>query len=389
MGRTKETVAPRTLLRRGLAALAAAAALSPLAAGAEPAPPPPGAAAVVMLASRSEEETSRLVIGALEAQLSDLPVLFHVSWVPSLPFDAGLQRALAADEASRLSAMATFWLDPQSPGRLLLFLRDPAGDLLLARELESGAAMAETLALVVRSTVLVLLEDPDGRAALLGSRDWTAAPTAEPPLAGAAEGAGGPAAEAGPPPPAPPPEPVPSEPPARRRLFVDLGYRLDVWSETAPAVHGIGIGLEVRLVDELRLRLDFAYVFPFEAERPGVTIALQRYPVRLAARYGGAVGPVGLAGLAGLGVDVVTEDVRAQAPMVVDGDGPEVEVDLVLAFVVEVPLVSWLSLSATVGIAVPFNRVDYAVEEEDGEQGLLASLPVRPTFGLGLSAGAL
>jgi hypothetical protein len=342
---------------------------------------------VVMVAEREEEEAARQVIHAVEAQLSDLPVVFHVSWIAALPASLAEQRAIALREAARLNARAVFWLGGEGAPSLFLTLADAREDVL-RRSLESSAAFAENLALILRGVVQLIDAEPDSRAALLESSTWTRVAPAQATPANA-EGAGSPVEEAAPAvSPAPPPPPAaPPAPTPRRRLALHLGYELALWSRQVTTLHGLDLALEVRLVRELWLFARYHLVLPSVITTDELELTLRRHPIIVGARYSWDLGRVTLGGSAALALDVVTEELELSAQLRAAGDGPELEVGARLLLELSVELLSWLSLDVGLGLVLPFNRVDYAFDDRDGEVELLSSFALRPIMHVGLRAG--
>jgi hypothetical protein len=345
-----------------------------------------------MLASREDEALSRAVIRAVEAQLSDLPVAFHVSWVARMPGDVESQVGLAGDEATRIGALAVFFCDALPPERVSLYVAAPTGGDLLRRRLEPSSAYAETLALIVRATVEVLLEEPEGGAALLEASAWQQA--GGPPAAGASEAS-----------PLRPQERPPAARPddgsgqdaqvrtpavaARRRLAAGAAYQLEMWSRDRLAVHGIAVELDVRLWDGLHAMARYVFVFPFGASRDGVDIELSRHPIAVGLRYCYPIGIVELIGSMALVVDPVGDQVAVEEPMSEVEHSGEIEVGLLPGFELAVRPLRWLRPFIALGVAVPFTRVEYAIEQGPETRPVLTSWAARPWLMVGLSAVVL
>lgn len=342
---------------------------------------------VVMIADGEDEDTARQVIRAVEAQLSDLPVVFHVSWVATQRGQLAEQLANARREADRLNARAVFWLGAGDAPALFLSIDDETDDVL-RRSLEDSTAFAENLALIVRGVVQLLDVEPDSRAALLESPAWTTTqpppPQPQPPQAepernepgDSAETTTDVAAESR----------APAEPERRRRLSIHLGYQVDFWSTNIIAQHTIALSLQVRLYRELRLILGTQVVFPATLSSPDVELQLRRHPIHLGLRYDHDLGRISLGGSLGFVIDIIGEEVDLSPDFVEAGDGTEVEVGLQALFHIDIELITWLSLELGLGATLPFNRVDYAYDRQSDQVELLSSFALRPIVLLGLVA---
>jgi hypothetical protein len=375
---------------------AALAALTPQAGAAqEPGPGSelePAPIAVVMVASRSEEARSLQVIHALEAQLSDLPVVFHVTWVSE--HDAALpgQRDVAAREAARLGATAVFW-SPRLPAeRLYLLLSSGAGQRVLVRALEGESANTEAVALIVRGAVSAVLEASRSRAdaasAFAASSAWAAAPaTAAGPATRPA--AAPPTAELAPPPEeaqAAPPDRVPRR---RSRLTLAAGYALSLWSRDDPAIHGFSVALEGRLPFGLTLDLGLVLGEPVGGEAEGVELELLRFPIELGVGYRHLFRRAALSGTVAVGLTPFVKRVSAAEGMEVVSRGADLDVSLRPSVAVDVRLVAQLNARVAFGLEIPLTPVSYLVEVGSQTSDVLVTWPVRPFFVVGLSLGVL
>jgi hypothetical protein len=250
---------------------------------------------VLYLAPLQQEARARELAEAVESQLSDLRARLRLAW--SAPVGGSLDAWLrAARQAARSEqAAAVFWTRQQ---RLYVAFVDRAGQelRLLIRGLGQARASerAEAVALILRAALSAYLRG----ARLPAARRVTvpAAARRASPRAAASRRRPGPASSRAPSSssssPSSSPSPSSSSPSygARPRLALALGYVLDAWSDAAPANHGLGVSLAVRLGHGVWLRLAARWVPPMtlepvDAVEEPARAHLQRIPLLLAAGY--------------------------------------------------------------------------------------------------------
>jgi hypothetical protein len=327
---------------------------------------------VLMIATTAEdEEVSRLVVGAVQSQLSDLDVTFRVSPIEQLPGPLREQIALADRLASEARALAVFWCDVSDPDQVFLYLTGTETDRILVRRLEEPdrSGMSEALAIIVRASVGELLRG--GRVGIEVAE--AVAAESEPPAL----------IEPAPPPPAPAEE----EPSPRvLRIAHRIGYVFDMYSTEQPATHGLELGLGVRVHPYIWVLAAYTMVGTMYEDGLMAELRLRRHPTHLGL---GVSFPVGIfeigAYVAGV-LDYVTFEVRGLADgMAPVEDNDDLLFSVVAAFEARMRLLSRLEVVVAVGAEIPVSAVHYVVETPAGKEVLLDSWPVQPRLFAGFA----
>jgi hypothetical protein len=352
----------------------AAVLLLPLCALAQDPPPEEPARAVMMIVATGEqEEVSRLVVRAVQSQLSDLDVTFRLTPVPELPATLKQQVALAEEVAAGVGALAVFWCDFADREQVFLYLRGSEGDRILVRRLEEAeqGGMSEALAIIVRASVGELLRG--GRIGI------------EVAEAVAAEEALQPAPV--PPPPMPEPAPAPAAEPEPRVLKIAqrVGYVFQTYSADEPAVHGLGLDLGVRVHPLIWIDAGYTLVGTIRHDGDAAALRLRRNPFHLGLGVEIELGDFEVGGSVRGVLDYATFEVRQLKYGMVAVDDKD---DLLVSIV---PMVSggWrfyarLHLFVSLGVEVPLSRVHYVARTPEREEVLLDPWPAQPFVFAGL-----
>ncbi|MBW2277627.1 MAG: hypothetical protein JRF63_09065 [Deltaproteobacteria bacterium] len=327
---------------------------------------------VLMIATTGEaEDVSRLVVRAVQSQLSDLDVTFRVSPVEQLPGSLREQIALADRLASEADALAVFWCDLTNREQVFLYLSGTETDRILVRRLEEPdkSGMSEALAIIVRSSIGELLRG--GRVGI----EVAEVVAVEPPPPAL---------------PAPAP-PAPGEPPPEPRVLRithRIGYVFETYSAEQPATHGLELGLGARVHPYVWVLAGYTMVGTLREDGRAASIRLRRHPVHLGL---GVAFPVGMfelgASVAGV-VDFSTFEVRGldREKMKAVQDLSDVVFSVVPMLEARLRFLARLQLLLAVGVEIPVSAVHYVAETTEGEdEVILDAWPVQPRFFAGMA----
>jgi hypothetical protein len=322
---------------------------------------------VALVLSAEGGAATDALAGAVQAQVSDLPVRLVVERTAGFPPTLPAQVAMAAEIAARVAAGTVFWLDVSVPDRVFIFLAEPGGSRVLVRAVDATeeAERVESVAVIVRGLVQAVLD---------GGTIGIAPPA--------------------PPPPEPPAASLPAEPavvppppaPARAWLGLQLAYEADFFTDQITALHGLAAGLVFHLQENWSVFAAYRILGPAEVSGGGIDLDVSRHPMELGARFRWPLGDwdVG-AGLYGV-VDYLTRDAGTRSS----------------GMQVTAPETAWLGglgllvhgsyriagsfrVFLDAGIDVFVNGVEYVVDTGAGRTMLLGSWYVCPRVLLGLS----
>jgi hypothetical protein len=321
--------------------------------GAAPVAAQPAPKSVVLIAQEDADPMTERALDAIGAGLVDLPIRLESRRV------AGWDNAIvnrvehARGVAAATGAIAVIWLDLSAPQHVFLFISDATGGRVLVRTVQNEAqdveAQLETLSVIVRGSVAGL-------------------------LAGGTIGVERPAAAA-----APRPEPV-------ERLGASIGYALQLYAPTAPAIHGARLELRVRLAGWLHALAAYRLDLPVEVESPEVAAEIWSHPIELGlfgrARFARWRLDVG----AGAVVDVVTFDVTARDRRV-DAEDPATRATAALFPFARIArsIGRAAAVFFSVGIDIELYNHRYVVTTGEEARVIAAPWRVRPIFELGAS----
>lgn len=351
-------------LRLGKAASACALAVALLASvsAAEP------ARKVVLLLSSADEAQRETLVGAIQAQVGDLPVSVVVQKAETVPEKLRERLDLAGSACREHGAMGAFFVEAEAADDLIVYLVEPEARRALVRRIKKtrGAEQAgvEEMSLVVRSTVGALLE---GRA--IGMEE-------------------GPELEPAPPPQEPPvvidrpaperPVPAPARESSTVRARLDAHYSGEAYASQAPWQNGLGIELSGSPDGRLFFGLGYVASPPVEVERETARVRVGRYPLRAFTGYELPFDRLRLMGQLG----VIGELDRRSTTKTAGGVAPT-ESDDSLSWAVS-PRVSlryevWprTSVGAGVGLDLFVNNSEYVVELPAGRETLLSPYRAR------------
>lgn len=373
---------------------------SPQDASAEAAPPPPTEGAqtgdagtvgevptaparvVVHLDTGPEASLTPALREALQAQFTAVPAQLETREVHEPPGDMPARMRSGREAARRHGAFAVFWIEARPQQPWMLYMMDPSGDRLLARELPGEEATAnasiEAAAVIVAGATGALLrgEPVELRIAAMAPPRQDATPPPPPPPPP-------PTTEAAPDthatPAAPPPPP---DTPARLRMWI--GYHGQAVASELAWQEGIGASLALRPVADLWLGL--AYVDAMtETVGEAARFELRRGTARVSAGYALSLGPLWIEPEAALAMEVVRRhslpgdggfDPRPDQTRIVWGLEPAVSVML--------PLGESTGLRARLGSEIILNNFKYMTESPEARVEL-APRVVQPSVELGLS----
>jgi hypothetical protein len=332
---------------------------------------------VVMIAPRDQEERAEPVIRAVQSQLSDLSVFFQVTWEDSLKADREERELLAAEVARTSGAAAVFWCDLDEPDRVFMYLSMDGQGRILERWLEGSGpgGIHETLGIIVRASVVAMLKSMAEPAQLHGEIEESSTIQDAGPEESTVDAGDDDTNEL--------------EEVSPHKLFnVDAAYAFNMVSDENMAVSGFNVGLGVHF--GLGWRLFGGYIFfePQEYEFVEVHLELRRHPMLLGVRYEHFFGRLVLGGILAISLDYIVEDIKVFSQAVsAERDGAELQVSAVPQIRLGVNLFYELRLFIALGIEIPFNRVEYFVGSDSGQQTVSDSWAVRPLGLLGVSMG--
>ena len=173
------------------------------------------------------------------------------------------------------------------------------------------------------------------------------------------------------------PSPEPVEPsPEEARLFLSAAYCVQSLASDEPASQGAAFGLSVRVVGHLYARLRGAMTGPIDRASNGIRLELSRYPVHLGGALVFPVGRVRLGASLLLGLDVMKESVRAVTTTMEPVENKTwVQVAVLPELHLAVRVVGTLSLFASAGMVLPFNRASYSVDTGTRRRACLSRGP--------------
>jgi len=317
----------------------------------------------VVLIAQVDQPMIQEVIRAVEAQLSDLPVLLEIQWAEGHDEDLRIQVDHAAAVSRDRSAVAVFWCYRQveesgTEDRLVIFLGHPGGDRVLVRKLNGTetTGLAEAVAIIVRSTIGAVLGGDEVGVEVARVAEW-----------------------------------VPGEREDRqtsnsRLLALHASYTLASHSKSHPAIHGLGLGLDFRIHGWLLFTGGYTILGMMEEDGQSASVKIRRHPVHLGLRVEFPVKNLRLGGSMCLTIDSATVEVYDLAPHMV-ATPAEVEVVFGLLPVLRfgVLIQNRLYPFVAVGAQVPFNARTYIVQGPSGREMLIDSWPLQPWVKAGLS----
>ncbi|HEX6765255.1 MAG TPA: hypothetical protein VF103_07245, partial [Polyangiaceae bacterium] len=235
---------------------------------------------VVFLTDESDAATSA-VTPAVRAQLSDLPVtLVPVS--ETLPGDLGARMRVAARVAEERGGQAVFWLEVEASGSVLYFMGQPYNELLSRRLGEAGArgaAIDEEVAVIVRSTVVALLQNEKVDMARV---EPPSPPALDRPVASARHRE------------EPPPEPkkASAPPPPPERFRISAGYVGTSFAEASGWQHGATFGIAGFPWKRLLVGARYSVLLPVAVDTDEASLRIYRHPVEVSVGWSLDFAPV-------------------------------------------------------------------------------------------------
>ena len=245
-----------------------------------------------------------------------------------------------------------------------MYLAEAGGDRLLVRRLsDMEGALAEELAIIIRTSVAELM-----RGGRIGVAVSTIAELNEPP------------------PPEPPPVEEPEPPvPENRILSVRLSYAMYTHSAEHPAVHGLDLGIGVRFHPNWGVTSGYTILSTISSRAQIAAVRLNRHPINIGIRANLDRGAICFAGSAKLLFDYTTfeNDSLADGMISTTDKG-----NFLLSVVPMVELVWYvharLGLFVAAGAEISIISRQYVVQGDDGMHTMLDSWAVQPWFFAGI-----
>ena len=365
----------------GLLAVVLAWAVSPVLCAQEVGP---GEAPVVMmLVSSAQERAADPIIEAIAAQLSDLDVRFDARVVDEIPERLPSQIGLAEEEAaSGRSVIAVFWYDQTQGGNVYLFLAGPEGDRILVRKLEDTGdrGRAEGLAIIVRSSVMAMLQG--GRIGIAVEDAVGPGPAPEPALEPAPEPVEPPLAEEE--------DAGGDDPVYRDKLQLNLAYSYHARSGSYPAVSGMSVGLDLKVVWKLYILASYTILQPVEGRSDIAAVRVKSHPVAAGLGLLFDFGRVHVGGRAAALVDVEDQEVgRLQEGMTAAGDDTDVLTGGLFSLDLMFDVARRLDAFVSLGFRAFFEPVRYTASSGETTRVLVDAWPVQPWLNVGIRVGLI
>lgn len=331
---------------------------------------------VVLLLANGDEARRETLVGAIRAQLGDLPVGIVVERAEGSTEKLRDRLDLAAGACKKHAAMGAFFLEAELADDLIVYLVEPEAKRALVRRIKKtqGAEQAgvEELSLVVRSTVGALLEGRE--IGMEQGPELAPKPAPKPAPVPAA------------PPPAPPRDAPAPRPRDQSRARLDAHYAGESYAPEVGWQNGLGVELSASMDGLLFFGLGYVASAPVEAERDAARVRIGRYPVRAFAGYEIPLDRLRFVGQLGL----IGELDRRSTTKTAGGVAPT-ESDDQLGWAVS-PRVGVrydvgqrTSVGLTVGADVFLNVSEYVVDLPSGRETLLTPYRVRPRAALGIA----
>jgi hypothetical protein len=368
----KNGFSKRALLLAVSIAGSAAVWLCPISAPADHDLPP----VVVMMLSQDQRKDSVAVADAVKAQLSDLEVALVIREVESFPGSLADQIAGAGVIAREERVIAVFWYDLSTEDQVYLFLAGRGGKRVLVRKLEESKdrGRAEGLAIIVRSSAIAMMQGGEIGITVAEALEKNAASPKKPDEMGPRDKLQKPQAlgpEAG----------LEDE-----RLSIGIAYAYNARHTKHPALNGLGLGMDLRLVWKLRLTAGFYFFQPIHGKGDLASATIRRHPIHLGLGLEVDLGGFRLSGFAATVVDFVEQEVSGLSPGMSEGSDMNDVVFGVLAMLGAIaPLTPRLDVFLLLGALTVFNERRYDVKLGGETETLIDSWPVQPSMLAGIS----
>ncbi len=246
--------------------------------------PPSDKPRFLMIASEAEAEASQEAIFSLRAQLSDVGIDFRVAWVPAHTADLHAQADIVQRLAEEHAASVVFWSDLLTGDRIFLYVSEPGGGRILVRSVSLGdqGDRFEVIAVIVRTVVEAIVDGGHiGVSPRLG--DTAPRPTDPSPVASDSSGQHTSSPDKA------HEDSEPSRRPPRRerrrgrgtspaRLDLAAAYALTLYSPTKWVIHGVRLGLAVRITRRGRIYTAYRIQIPFDVENGLAAMTLRHHP---------------------------------------------------------------------------------------------------------------
>jgi hypothetical protein len=331
---------------------------------------------IVLIVLRGlDEARQQAALGAVRAQLGDLPVEVVVEQPEQMPSGLRERLDLAAETARSHGAVGAFVLEIDRADDLLVYLVEPAARRALVRRVESSASLAagfEELSLIVRSTSSALLEGRE-----IGMEEVTELAARPPPE---------PEPEPPPPPPPPPRTPAPKPEPRATTGRLAAHYVGEGYAPESGWVNGLGLRVSISPDGRLFAGLGYALFPPIDVDTGTAAARVTRHPAELFAGYEFPVERVRLGLELGARMDVVARSTVRTDP----GIEPTPDDRRVLWGMAGRAVVRWLlsdrvAAGASLGAESFFNDSHYVVDLAGEREAVLRPRSVRPHAELGVA----
>jgi hypothetical protein len=318
-----------------------------------------------MIVRSEQEEAAQSLIEAMRSHLSGLEVSVVVVVVDQVAPDYQTQLETAKTVVDEHGALAAIWCDLATGQRCLLYAPDQGDGRVLIRDLDEASqeGRAEAVAVIVRTSLDELL--------LLGERETSAqveqTPASDGQLA-VEDSADFEAAQ------------------ARRLLEVSTAYAFYVHSTSHPAIHGLDIGLGLRIAGGLAAKAGYTLLGPIEENGETANLRVTRHPIRAGLEYRFAWHALALNLGAALTIDVVSfKNTGLHPDLAPDTDDNDLLLSVLPTIGVSRRLVGGLTVFCLVGAEISLTSLKYVTELSGEQEELVRAWPVQPWFWAGLA----
>jgi hypothetical protein len=302
---------------------------------------------------------------ALATQLSLLRTSLHYETSATPPTDPVERLQIAKQTASRLSALAVFWLELPVSGPWLLYAVDARAERMIMRPLaahsQSPEADVEAVALIVRATTDALLHGEP-------------LPATNPNVAPAASKQ-------------PTPWPVQQLPQGESALRISGAYVGSTFAKRLPWEHGFALRAAWIWPSGTYLGVGFTFIPALRFDIAPVRFNLERYPISLHAGLRFAFPPFTFSGELGAELELRNRrTLGATDTYVPDPDQLKVIYNVCPKLEAEYAVTSWLVLFMGAGIDVVVGNFAYTIRNMETQESTFILEPhwIRLTLHVGV-----
>ncbi len=322
---------------------------------------------VVMMISPGQIDDAGPVISSVQNHLREIHVELRLSNQDFPSVGLPEQLAIAAEQARQHDAIAVLWVDLALAEQFFLYLSGHDSNRVLVRQLGgmTGEGLAETVALIVRTTVEEMLSG--GR---IGMESTPTVPKTNEARGDRDEGT----------------SPVASLPQPRQLFSLETAYVYTAVSDKIPSEQGFNLGMELSPWRNLWVRLSYTILQPIVANGDLSDLRVARHPLGLGLGLDILLNRISVAPELGLVMDVATLENFNLAPgMTATEDRVDVGFAASIAFRVSLFITKNVLLFARVAAWVPFVHKNYVVEGFSSRESLHQPFHVQPVVMVGIS----